>query len=633
MDKRTLLAVVLSVLIMTIGFSIQSVLFAPDPNEAASTEQANTQQTVNQQNTRDSEPSGSETQEAATPGQLSYNADVPGSVVPVGEDPETRSVSVENDVFVATLSSRGAVMESLKMKQHRLENGDPVEMIFRSREDQAAFYLYFGDSTENPVDANFNVLQRDDFTIEFYRDFSVIQEDGSPSPNHFRLKKTFVFNEKDYLFEIYVTLENTENKAIPLNDAGDAYTLAFEPQIGPEFFEEPDGRYRFRDFYTFEDGDKNKAKLSNGTYTTEAFISWAALTGKYFTVIGVPDATRYEVTLAKKDVEGLVEGAQMYFTRPTIRSSMNTDVFRFYIGPILDKNLSIYNDPEENGFGLSDLQLEEAVDSSSWLGWLESILKWLLRAFYSIVPNYGVAIILLTILIKIVLFPFTKKSFESTAKMATLSPQMEEIKAKYKDNPNKMNAEMAQLYKREKVNPMGGCLPMLLQFPVFIALYGLLNKHFELRGAVFIPGWITDLSLPESIYSLPFSIPFLGSEIRALPILYVISMIFSMKISQSATAGNAQAKSMNKMMIYFMPAMLFFVLYNAPSGLLLYWFVMNLFTMLQQKVTNRIKVHQVEEEKSHPEQKIVKKNNGSNVIKKSSGNKSGSKGKGSKKKK
>jgi YidC/Oxa1 family membrane protein insertase len=184
---------------------------------------------------------------------------------------------------------------------------------------------------------------------------------------------------------------------------------------------------------------------------------------------------------------------------------------------------------------------------------------------------------------------------------------MQEIREKFKDNPNKMNAEIAQLYKREKINPMGGCLPMLLQFPVFIALYGLLNKHFELRGAVFIPGWITDLSLPESIYTLPFSIPFLGSEIRLLPLLYIASMIFSMKQSQASTAGNAQAQSMNKMMIYFMPVMLFFVLYNAPSGLILYWAVMNIFTIIQQKVTNRIKVHETEEQKAHPELKIVKK--------------------------
>jgi YidC/Oxa1 family membrane protein insertase len=602
MDKRTILAVVLSVIIMTIGFSLQNTYFAPDTPEQPAVQQESESSVAQAPETR-------QPQQAAaleTPSSLVYDSNVEGSVVPVGEEPGQRSVTIENDVFIAQLDSAGGVLTSMKMKDH-IDEGEPVEMIYRGTDEQAAFYLYVGDDKENPIDAHFNIRRIDEYTVEFSRDFSIVEEDGSLSDEVFTLTKTFVFNETDYLFEIYVSFKNSVNKTIPLNYGGSAYTLAFEPQIGPAFEGELDGRYEFRNFFTFEDGKKDKVRLKNGIYTTDSFFSWASLTGKYFTVIGVPDATAYKLTLSQKEVPGIPQGSQMYFTRPVIMSSAQTDVFRFYIGPILKQDLAIYNNAEHNGFGLNDLRLDEAVDSSFWLGWLESILKWLLRAFYLIVPNYGVAIILLTILIKVVLFPFTKKSFESTAKMSALQPKMQEIREKFKDNPNKMNAEIAQLYKREKINPMGGCLPMLLQFPVFIALYGLLNKHFELRGAVFIPGWITDLSLPESIYTLPFSIPFLGSEIRLLPLLYIASMIFSMKQSQASTAGNAQAQSMNKMMIYFMPVMLFFVLYNAPSGLILYWAVMNIFTIIQQKVTNRIKVHETEEQKAHPELKIVKK--------------------------
>ena len=231
--------------------------------------------------------------------------------------------------------------------------------------------------------------------------------------------------------------------------------------------------------------------------------------------------------------------------------------------------MAIYNKASDNGFGLSDLNLEKALDSSSWLGWLESILKWLLSFFYGLIPNYGVAIILLTILIKVILQPFSKKSMESTAKMQSLNPQMEELRAKYKDNPTKLNQEMGELYKKENINPLGGCLPMLFQFPIFIALYGLLNKHFELRGAMFIPGWIEDLSLPEHIINFaPLSLPVIGSYIRLLPILYGASMILSFKINQ---AGTTQQSGMSgKFMMLGMPIMFFFILYNAPSGLLLY---------------------------------------------------------------
>ena len=606
MDRRTLLAVVLSVIIITVGFSIQSMFFMPETVENNPVSVQNTDAVAD---SADSKELQDTTVQLNTPASLVYDSGIPGSVVPLGEDPVEQNITIENEVFIANLNTRGAVLNSMKMKKH-LDNGVPVEMIFNSSEEQAAFYLYFGKDTDNPVDCTFNYVRHDDYHVEFYRDFSIIKDDGTVSEDYFTVRKTYVFNEKDYLFEIYVSFENSTNKTIPLNYEGYAYTIAYEPQIGPPFHEELDGRYKYRRFYTYENGKKNQIKIKNGEYTTNDFISWASLTGKYFTVIGIPDATSYTVTLAQHEVEGIPLGSQMYFSRPVIRSSTNTDVFRFYIGPILKQDLAIYNNAESNGFGLTDLQLDKAVDSSSWLGWLENILKWLMGFFYSLIPNYGVSIILLTILIKVVLFPFTKKSYESTAKMATLSPKIEEIKEKYKDNPNKMNAEMAELYKREKVNPMGGCLPMLLQFPIFIALYGLLNKHFELRGAVFIPGWITDLSLPESIFNFsPISIPFIGSDIRLLPILYVASMIFSMKQSQSATAGNNQTQSMNKMMIYFMPIMFFFILYNAPSGLILYWSVMNIFTILQQKVTNKIKAHEVEEEKAHPELKIVRKNN------------------------
>ena len=237
------------------------------------------------------------------------------------------------------------------------------------------------------------------------------------------------------------------------------------------------------------------------------------------------------------------------------------------------------------------LQLEAALDSSTWLGWLETILKEILNFFYRLIPNYGVGIILLTFLLKLLLHPITKKGMESTAKMTALTPKMDEIKARWPDNPTKQNEEMAELYKKEKINPMGGCLPMLLQFPILIGFYGLLNKHFELRGAMFIPGWIPDLSRPDVVATLPFSLPFVGNELHLLPIFYTVSMIFSMKITQSGSAGASGQQGMMKMMTYGMPIMFFFVLYNAPSGLILYWSVMNIISIVQQLHTNKKKAN------------------------------------------
>jgi YidC/Oxa1 family membrane protein insertase len=233
------------------------------------------------------------------------------------------------------------------------------------------------------------------------------------------------------------------------------------------------------------------------------------------------------------------------------------------------------------------------MDTGSILGWLEWILKRMLVLFHSLIPNWGVAILILTIVIKVVLYPFTHKSYQSTSKMQALAPKINELKAKYKDNPTKMNQEMANIYKSEGVNPLGGCLPLLLQMPIFIALYGLLNKHFDLRGAVFIPGWITDLSGPETIFTLPFSIPFLGSDIHLLPILFALTMVISTKTMQSPGAAGQQGSM--KMMMYFMPLFLFFVLYSAPSGLLIYWIMTNVLTMFQQKATSKHRAKMAEE--------------------------------------
>ena len=137
------------------------------------------------------------------------------------------------------------------------------------------------------------------------------------------------------------------------------------------------------------------------------------------------------------------------------------------------------------------------------LGWLETALKWCLNLFYGLVGNYGIAIILVTILVRAIMFPLTFKGSQSTARMQDLQPKIQELQAKYKNNPQKLNQEMAEFYKREGYNPLSGCLPMLIQFPIFIAMYSLFNNHFDLRGASFIPGWINDLSLPEAVYYVP----------------------------------------------------------------------------------------------------------------------------------
>ena len=212
-------------------------------------------------------------------------------------------------------------------------------------------------------------------------------------------------------------------------------------------------------------------------------------------------------------------------------------------------------------------------------------MKYVLDFFYLIIPNYGIAIILLTLLTKVVFLPLTFRSSESMAKMAALNPKMAEIRAQLKDKPEKMNQAIAELYKREKVNPLSGCLPLLLQLPVFIALYNLLNSHFELRGALFIPGWIPDLSAPESVWTFANPLPLLGTGLHILPIIMLASQILSSKFTQP-TGGPQQGGAQQKLLMYALPIVFFFILYEMPSGLVLYWTVQNILSTAQQLYIN-----------------------------------------------
>jgi YidC/Oxa1 family membrane protein insertase len=198
-----------------------------------------------------------------------------------------------------------------------------------------------------------------------------------------------------------------------------------------------------------------------------------------------------------------------------------------------------------------------------------------LKFFYNLTQNYGFSIILLTILIRALLWWPTQKSYTSMKKMQTamnkMQPRLKTLKEIYRDNPQKLNEETMKLYKEYQINPMGGCLPMLLQMPIFFALYATLNSAVELKGARFFWVW-KDLSLKDPIY--------------ALPILMGLTMFFQQKMS-TPPAATAEAEAQQKMMLYLMPAMLTFFAFMWPAGLLLYWVISNLISIFQQLIINR----------------------------------------------
>lgn len=206
-------------------------------------------------------------------------------------------------------------------------------------------------------------------------------------------------------------------------------------------------------------------------------------------------------------------------------------------------------------------------------------LLWLLQKIASVVINYGVAMIILTLLVKSCLHPLTKKALTSGHKMQALQPKMKALEAKYKNDQAKLNQEKMRLFQEEGVNPLGGCLPMLIQLPLFFALYGAFAKGFASRQAVFIPGWIDDLSRPDHLFQLPFTVPVVGWQyFNLLPVLYLVLQIIHM--SMQPKSDNPQMQQQQQMM-KFMPIMFMFFFYQMPSGLVLYFATSSAYTIVE----------------------------------------------------
>lgn len=292
--------------------------------------------------------------------------------------------------------------------------------------------------------------------------------------------------------------------------------------------------------------------------------SWVAVKNRFFVtaLARSTEANAGFVATVARDVRAAnyrPESVAAKVTFPTVGST-RTSVF--YVGP---KKQSL----------LWDLGMRDVMDFGMWR-WICYPLVWILNVFNAWIPNYGVAIILLTILVRILFWPLTHKSTVGMKKMQEIQPLMKEIQKKYKDNPQRLQQETWALYKNHKVNPMSSCLPMLIQIPVFIALFNVLRSAVELRYAPFL--WIADLSEPEGLFASWF--PFGGLNI--LPILMALTMVL-----QSALTPSTGDKSQQRMMMIFMPVMMLVMFYSFPSALSLYWTLSQVFSIVQMWLIRR----------------------------------------------
>ena len=305
------------------------------------------------------------------------------------------------------------------------------------------------------------------------------------------------------------------------------------------------------------------AKISN-----MGEVEWTALKNKYFSLILKPFAKTisqfYSISRDGYLVNGVDAGLVTVLPGETMEHK-----YLIYAGPSDIEKL------KQVGYGL-----DETVNYGVFAPISKFIIV-VMKFFYSIVHSWGISILLLSIFLNVLTFPLTMKSFKSMQKMQELHPQMEKLKVQYKGNPQKLNQEMMALYKTYKINPLSGCLPMLLQMPIFFALYQALMKSIELRCTKFL--WIKDLSMPDAV-PIPFTLPLIGNSINILPLVMVAAMVVQQKMS-TKTMGAAvtpEQREQQKMMLIVMPIMFGFIFYNMPSGLVLYWVTNTVLTIVEQ---------------------------------------------------
>lgn len=294
-------------------------------------------------------------------------------------------------------------------------------------------------------------------------------------------------------------------------------------------------------------------------------LKFIGLRDRYFCAILEPAQDEYRGFIKK------------YGTKKSI-IKIESGEFSVAPGQTLQKKFYIYLGPQQSKFISAAKNHWADIVNYGTFDVVSQTLLYLLDFIYRFVKNWGLAIIILSILIYFLLYPLSVKQMRSMKEMQVLQPRIEELRKNHKDNPQKLNKEIMELYKEHKVNPFGGCLPLILQMPIFFALYQALLRSIYLKGANFL--WIKDLSEPDRFFSLPTNLPILGNEINLLPILMMIGMFFQQKLSTATTTGVSSEQQ--KMMLIIFPLMFGFIFYHMPAGLVLYWFVNSALMLIYQ---------------------------------------------------
>jgi len=470
---------------------------------------------------------------------------------PSKDSSEDKIFNIKNNLYDLKLSNKnGGSVVSYELYNFTNHSGQLVNLIDEVNSDNLLIGFISTDGDKTLLNNNWSILNPGSIlTIDRGQKsvtFSTIYQGQS-------IKKVFTFYSDSYDIDIDIVFEDP-SKLISRNQ----YSLIWSGGLPPTE-KNVSNDFQFFEGFASLGGEHMGTKPKKGKIsedTQKGSTLWSAVKTKYFLSAIIPD----EPGVAARIKSELLEKRPVYETEISQKTSSSNN-FTLYMGP-LD-----YNNLKSFGVGL-----ESNVD----LGWalfrpIGQLISWLLSKMYAIIPNYGIVVIVFAFLIKLLLNPLTVKTFESTRKMQALAPEINKIKERYKNDPQKMSRAQMELYKSSGANPMGGCLPMLIQMPILVSVFSIFRSKIEFRGAPFF-GWISDLSVPDTLIELG------GFPINILPVLMGSTMFIQQKMM---AAPNADANQ--KTMMYFMNVFFLFLFYSFPSGLNLYYFVFNLLSIIQQK--------------------------------------------------
>lgn len=466
-------------------------------------------------------------------------------------------LTLENDVIRVNFSDVGGAIQSIELKHYCADQNKETPYLFNKNATIPALMLAW--NSKNPITNSFAVTEKTENFIQF----STTLSDGTTIVRGYRLEKSDASNPYIIKNEFSVQQSQLTHDHIFLHlgmmpdTPGDKYLEYLN-------FSAFDGKKA--EFKRIADFEPSNGFLGFGKHDGHPYLQgndsyiWGALKNQFFVAILTPKtpADGYITFPQKQGKQNTIEGI-LQFNLNSTHTRITSD---YYVGPkdfiLLDK------------MGKSQDQLMQF----GFFGAVSKLLLMSMRGIHSFVPNWGWTIIVLTIIIKLLLWPITQAQLRSSKKMASIQEPLKKIREKYKGNPQKLQMETMKLFKENRVNPAAGCLPVFIQIPIFIGLYYMLRTSSEIRFQSFL--WIQDLSVPDTV-------GFIGSfPINILPLIMGITMFVQMKITPTPSMDGMQQK-----VIMWMPFIFLIFCYSFPAALVLYWTVQNLFTIFQQWLTNR----------------------------------------------